>query len=150
MKNFLRFLNPSILSKMTGAMLILLLHLLVLQKSNSWNNLLVLVYVVLPKLLPTCPYLRFVIMLKRKTVSYGLVHTLLHRYIIYIPNNCVLYVPILIAFMIAYISFTAKIILVRPWNLWRHEKILQCSTHGFYDIKEKLGTLYNSYTNQIV
>ena len=101
MNNFLRFLNPSILSKMTGAMLILLLHLLVLQKSNSWNNLLVLVYVVLPKLLPTCPYLRFVIMLKRKTVSYGLVHTLLHRYIIYIPNNCVLYVPILIAFMIA-------------------------------------------------
>ena len=147
MNNFLRFLNPSILSKMTGAMLILLLHLLVLQKSNSWNNL--LVYVVLPKLLPTCPYLRFVIMLKRKTVSYGLVHTLLHRYIIYIPNNYVLYVPILIAFMIAYISFTAKIILVRPWNLWRHEKILQCSTHGFYDIKEKLGTLYNSYTNQI-
>ena len=146
MNNFLRFLNPSILSKMTGAMLILLLHLLVLQKSNSWNNL--LVYVV-PKLLPTCPYLRFVIMLKRKTVSYGLVHTLLHRYIIYIPNNCVLYVPILIAFMIAYISFTAKIILVRPWNLWRHEKILQCSTHGFYDIKKKIGTLYNSYTNQI-
>ena len=67
------------------------------------------------------------------------------RYIIYIPNNCVLYVPILIAFMIAYISFTAKIIQVRPWNLWRHEKILQCSTHGFYDIKEKLGILYNTY-----
>ena len=147
MNNLLRFLNPSILSKMTGAMQILLLHLLVLQRSNSWNNLLVLVYVVLPKLLLT--YLPLPKSYNVKTVSYGLVHTLLHRYIIYIPNNCVLYVPILIAFMIAYISFTAKIILVRPWNLWRHEKILQCSTHGFYDIKEKLGTLYNSYTNQI-